>query len=415
MYLLRGSARCCTPVYRDFIREYHEARDSHLPSVRNPFLRAYNFDFSYWNVDYKASNQVLFKGEDNIPFILKPFYYFMATWIAKPLAYPGSTYPINAIMRGHLDTGRLEHMSMQNIVRAKLETTDKNHIDTMFVDNRESDENGKQLVITCEGNAAFYEVGAFSYPLREGYSSLGWNHPGFGYSTGTPFAEADAQAIEAVYQYAVEKLGFAPKDIIIYGWSIGGFASSYIASAHPDIGSLIIDASFDDILPLAIPRMPEFLGSVTVNCCRKYFNLNNIQLITKYPGPVRIIRRNGDEIISTNEKPSGNRGNQLLLAILQSRYPALFSDPLIDDVTADWLEVTSPLFRQNAVPGGYNQGACERQVAACTDNLILGEGLQVEEKIAIAYFLFSMYLTDCEGGHNHPLPRKCFKLPWKSS
>ena len=39
-------------------------------------------------------------------------------------------------------------------------------------------------VITCEGNAAYYEVGAFEYPLREGYSAMGWNHPGFGYSTG---------------------------------------------------------------------------------------------------------------------------------------------------------------------------------------------------------------------------------------
>jgi len=42
---------------------------------------------------------------------------------------------------------------------------------------------GKILVICCEGNAGFYEVGMLGTPLSEGYSVLGWNHPGFGGSS----------------------------------------------------------------------------------------------------------------------------------------------------------------------------------------------------------------------------------------
>ena len=47
----------------------------------------------------------------------------------------------------------------------------------------EMNSDGKILVICCEGNAGFYEVGMISTPLELGYSVLGWNHPGFGGST----------------------------------------------------------------------------------------------------------------------------------------------------------------------------------------------------------------------------------------
>lgn len=46
-----------------------------------------------------------------------------------------------------------------------------------------SETNGNVLVICCEGNAGFYEVGMIGTPLEAGYSVLGWNHPGFGGSS----------------------------------------------------------------------------------------------------------------------------------------------------------------------------------------------------------------------------------------
>jgi len=44
-------------------------------------------------------------------------------------------------------------------------------------------DNGDILVICCEGNAGFYEIGIMATPLACGYSVLGWNYPGFGWST----------------------------------------------------------------------------------------------------------------------------------------------------------------------------------------------------------------------------------------
>lgn len=42
---------------------------------------------------------------------------------------------------------------------------------------------GKILVVCCEGNSGFYEVGIMTNPIKTGFSALGWNHPGFGGST----------------------------------------------------------------------------------------------------------------------------------------------------------------------------------------------------------------------------------------
>ena len=215
----------------------------------------------------------------------------------------------------------------------------------------------------------------------------------------------------------MEKLGFNPSDITVYGWSIGGYPTAYIANSHPEIGNIILDASFDDILPLATPRMPEFFETVTVNCCKKYFNLHNSKLIAGYSGPIRVIRRNRDEIISTNGRASGNRGNFLLLAILESRYPALFSDDEVKTMLDDWLDIFKPAERQLTIPSGFDSAFCKRHIQQFPEPPYtgLGEGLESEKKVMLAYYIFSKILTDCEGGHNHQLPSEYFKMPWKHS
>lgn len=68
-------------------------------------------------------------------------------------------------------------------MRYKLLARDDNEIDAMFIDRRNSNQNGNILVICCEGNAGFYEIGIMGTPIEAGYSVLGWNHPGFGGST----------------------------------------------------------------------------------------------------------------------------------------------------------------------------------------------------------------------------------------
>ena len=85
--------------------------------------------------------------------------------------------------------------------------SDGNTIDLMTFDRRTS-EKGQTLVISCDGNAGFYEIGVLGTPLELGYSVIGWNHPGFGGSTGTPYPQNEANAADAVMQFAINELGF---------------------------------------------------------------------------------------------------------------------------------------------------------------------------------------------------------------
>lgn len=107
------------------------------------------------------------------------------------------------------------------------------------------------------------------------------------------------------------------------GWSIGGYNSLYIASRYPDVKGVVLDATFDDILYLALPRMPESLSNIVKIAIRDYVNLNNNELIMNYNGPVLIIRRTEDEVIS-EEMIGTNRGNNLLINMLRFRFPKIF-------------------------------------------------------------------------------------------
>ena len=107
------------------------------------------------------------------------------------LVYPGSIGFMKSALADPLQSGREKWTLEKTGVRYKLETTDGNHIDAMFFDRRNTSDNsngastnGKTLVVSCEGNAGFYEIGVLSTPMDAGYSVLGWNHPGFGGSTG---------------------------------------------------------------------------------------------------------------------------------------------------------------------------------------------------------------------------------------
>lgn len=61
----------------------------------------------------------------------------------------------------------------------------------------------------------------------------------------------------------------------------------------------ILDATFDDVLPLALPRMPAAWEGIVKLAIRDYINLNIAEQMYQYPGPILMIRRTEDEIICT--------------------------------------------------------------------------------------------------------------------
>lgn len=99
-------------------------------------------------------------------------------------------------------------------------------------------------------------------------------------------------------QFAIQKLGFQPENIVLFGWSIGGYSSMVAAARYPDIRGTVLDATFDDVMKVAIPFMPSSFSSIVRIAISEYANLNNTVLVDHYTGPILLIRRTEDEIMA---------------------------------------------------------------------------------------------------------------------
>uniref|UniRef100_A0A673T2H8 Phosphatidylserine lipase ABHD16A n=1 Tax=Suricata suricatta TaxID=37032 RepID=A0A673T2H8_SURSU len=444
---LRGIGRWTNPQYRQFITIL-EATHRNQSAENKRQLANYNFDFKSWPVDFhweepssrkesrggpsrqgvallrpeplhRGTADTLLNRVKKLPCQITS--YLVAHTLGRRMLYPGSVYLLQKALMPMLLQGQARLVEECNGRRAKLLACDGNEIDTMFVDRRGTAESqGQKLVICCEGNAGFYEVGCVSTPLEAGYSVLGWNHPGFAGSTGVPFPQNEANAMDVVVQFAIHRLGFQPQDIIIYAWSIGGFTATWAAMSYPDISAVILDASFDDLVPLALKVMPDSWRGLVTRTVRQHLNLNNAEQLCRYQGPVLLIRRTKDEIITTTvpEDIMSNRGNDLLLKLLQYRYPRVMAEEGLR-VVRQWLEASSQLEEASI----YSRWEVEEDW--CLSVLrsyqaehgpdfpwTVGEDMSADGRRQLALFLAQKYLHNFEATHCTPLPAQNFQIPW---
>jgi len=258
------------------------------------------------------------------------------------------------------------------------------------------EQNGETLVLCCEGNAGFYEIGVMATPLECGYSVLGWNHPGFYGSSGRPYPHQERCAVDAVMQFAVTKLGFTVDNIVVMGWSIGGYTATWLAVNYPDIKGLILDATFDSLVPLAVPRMPASMSGLVTSAVNKFINLNVLEQLGQYRGPVLLYRRDHDEMITTSEGELwSNRGNVLLLGLLSQRYPGLATPAALD-------RVTSIL---------YTPGALASPVTKPITKSAQLDLLTEDERGELLCFLATQLMTSLNTTHCTPLPAASFRMP----
>ncbi|XP_029440251.1 phosphatidylserine lipase ABHD16A isoform X2 [Rhinatrema bivittatum] len=409
---LRGLGRWTNPQYVQFISILEETkRNSSAENKRK--LSRYNFDFKSWPVDFRwdeTSSSKERQGARSFAGVslLKPeprprgaadgilhrmqklpcqiISYLLAHSFGRRMVYPGSVYLLQKVVMPMLLQGQARLVEEYNGKRAKLVACDGNEIDTMFVDRRkERTERGKKLVICCEGNAGFYEIGCIATPLEAGYSILGWNHPGFAGSTGVPNPQNEANAMDVVIQYALHHLGFKIEDVVIYAWSIGGFT-----------------------------------GGLVTRTVRYYLNLNNAEQLCRYQGPVLLIRRTKDEIITTTvpEDVMSNRGNNLLLRLLQHRYPKVMTEEVLG-VVWEWLGAASPvqeasIYSQYEVDDDWCLSVLQSYRAEHSGVFpySVGEDMTPEGKRQLALFLAQKHLRNFDTTHCTPLPSSEFHMPW---
>jgi len=419
-FLLRSYGRAANPKYTAFYQDLINAKLEYSVDNKKK-LHSYDFDFSSWPVDFswtkdeeesyrKNLNRNNFNLTLQLIFSPSRLIGFLAIHtFGISLIYPGATSFLFYLMDQNLQKGRRALITSFGGVRYKLKTVDGNFIDSMFIDKRHSNINSlsPKLVICSEGNAGFYEAGIMSSAIETHHSVLGWNHPGFGYSTGKPYIEQERNAAETVIEFAIKHLKFTPKNIIVYGWSIGGFASTHLAKKFPDIHAVILDATFDDLAPLAIPRMPSFAEKLVVLTVREFTNLHVSNNLIQYPGTVLLIRRSSDEIIALDpQNVATNRANYLLESLLESRFPKLFSNESRSALWA-WLS-TSGEQQSHILSLQYNVDLNKQEKLFPSSNrnypLNLGDGWNDQEKVKMLLYLANHYMKDYNSTHCTPLP-----------
>merc|ERR1719334_2067755 len=447
---LRAIGRLANSDYKRFTTSLHRARQGQVVDIRR-----YDFDFWAWPVDFYWNEGP--RGDPRTDVPLKRIYpaepeggrtflgkiigapwsfmcYAMANTVGYRLLYPGTLGFIQTALHNALLQGRAKLVEERGGRRAKIRTRDGNDIDTMFVDRRNrsthasaggNPADGQFLVICSEGNAGFYEVGCMSTPIESDYSVLGWNHPGFAGSNGTPFPAQEQEAIDAVMQYATHRLGFPEEKIILFAWSIGGYTTAFAALNYSRVRGVILDATFDHVLPLALKQMPTAVGPLVYDTVTKYANLNNAEMLLRYQGPFVLVRRTKDEIISTVGPPnpiqvSSNRGNDLLMTLLINRYPLIFSAET-QECARNFLALESDSARENAITdSGMEEGICEAKFRSFLDAADSAhptfpmhlEPSSPEEAQHLALFLISRHMRHFNSSHCTPLPLRFFDLPW---
>nr|CAB3219653.1 abhydrolase domain-containing protein 16A-like [Phallusia mammillata] len=462
--ILRAFGRLNNQEYLNFL-DVLETAKKHREVEYKKALRAYDFDFHHWPVDFRwdevedkkqhskssfwqrvsnKNSSLLKTSVIDIPKELAA--YIVAHTFGIRMMYPGCTTPLRLMIDAALKQNRNKLVEEQEGWRAKLLARDGNEIDTMFLDRRERghpkriepdngplqpSRHGNTLVICCEGNAGFYEVGCMCTPIQCGYSVLGWNHPGFGGSTGQPFPDADHNAIDVVMQYAIHKLGFKPEDIMLFGWSIGCFSLINAANTYPDISGILLDSTFYDVLPFAKKLMPDSLEGFVTYTVRNHLNLHNSENLKKYKGPVSFVRRMQDEVMNLDGpgRVQSNLGNLLLESFLRHRFPGLFDSSRASEdepgkdaqsrALWEWLLAHDQFDRETVLQEkAVNVDECKVLLGSyISENsssfpMLIGEGLTSEQKTQLVLYLANQHMHHFHSTHCTPLPSAQFHLPW---
>uniref|UniRef100_H3B704 Abhydrolase domain containing 16A, phospholipase n=1 Tax=Latimeria chalumnae TaxID=7897 RepID=H3B704_LATCH len=444
---LRGLGRWTNPDYVEFINVLLEAKNNSSPENKRK-LACYNFDFKSWPVDFRwdevSSRKDRGLSKAGVP-LLKPeprhrgvansYLTVVKKLPCQVLSLPSlranSFPPACRFLLFSPASLPLLHPLVFFLCalqcqgkRAKLVACDGNEIDTMFVDQRQNTRSeGKKLVGVLTASSFFTEITGCEGTRQHTPLSKwvrGWKNLGLGCIRGVPFPQNEANAMDVVVQYAIYRLGFQIENIIVYAWSIGGFTATWAAMTYPETSALVLDASFDDLVPLALKVMPESWRGLVTRTVREYMNLNNAEQLCKYQGPVALIRRTKDEIITTTgpEDIMSNRGNDLLLRLLQFRYPNIMTEEGIRAVR-EWLSASNAIqeasvYSQYEVDDDWCTSVLQSYKSEHSEVFpwSVGEDMTSEGRRQLALFLARKYMRNFDATHCTPLPPQEFQLPW---
>ncbi len=155
-----------------------------------------------------------------------------------------------------------------------------------------------KTILFCHGNGGniSYRQNYIAVLHQLGFNLLMFDYRGYGESAGEPSEIGTYYDSEAAWQYLVEEQNIAPKDIIIYGESLGGGIASYLAEqlslAKVPFAGLVLASTFTSIPDRASELFPFLPVHLLANY--RYLTLERLPRIT---APILVIHSPQDEII----------------------------------------------------------------------------------------------------------------------
>ncbi|MCZ6777085.1 MAG: alpha/beta hydrolase [Ignavibacteria bacterium] len=170
-----------------------------------------------------------------------------------------------------------------------LQTVDGMKLSGWFVPAREP----RGVVLFCHGNGGniSHRLESLRIFFHLGLSTLIFDYRGYGHSEGKATEQGTYEDAEAAWRYLVENRQVHPRNIILFGRSLGGAVASWLASKH-EPRALIIESTFTSVPDLAAELYPYFPVRLLSR-----FNYNTIAYLRQLKCPVLIIHSPDDDIV----------------------------------------------------------------------------------------------------------------------
>ena len=162
--------------------------------------------------------------------------------------------------------------------------------------------NGRNTIYFHGNGGNMYHYSSFvKEDAAQGYRVLVFDYRGYGGSTGVPSETGLHVDADAVLQYAINVVGWAPRDIVLHGFSLGCGVALHLAARNPDkpFAGLLMEAPFASIKSAA---RHVFSGSALVSpwLARDFDNESAIQRISPHV-PLAIAYTPHDEVVPAED------------------------------------------------------------------------------------------------------------------
>ncbi|MFZ5979236.1 MAG: alpha/beta hydrolase [Candidatus Zixiibacteriota bacterium] len=155
------------------------------------------------------------------------------------------------------------------------------------------DEVSTKAVLFCHGNAGniSHRMETVAYLRGLGVSVMLFDYRGYGLSDGSPSEPGVYRDTRAAYDWLIDKRGFLPEDIVVFGRSLGGAAAIDLAG-EVKCGGLVVESSFTSAYDIGKTMFPFFPVSYLLR-----YRFDSLEKIKHVTCPVLVTHSPADDMI----------------------------------------------------------------------------------------------------------------------